>query len=494
MKDKVRMLRKNLIEELKNLDDGMIVSLTDKYDSDILELILFSGYDGYDRYYPSIDEYGNRAKCKKFALPNEILRKIDFSNVSFDNFDAKGYDFTGLHLVNLNPQKVYNKNFENSILSGVCFTDSFDGCKIGETDFTGSIGAKIDPDKIYYIYSRVFGKEIWMPYCKFDGVTFTKIIKLKAGHINGCDFTGSIGAKIYLNGFKNLTNINNCNFKDVTFIGTINNFDYLDGISFSGAKSEYGMVRINPERMKSLTKCNFDGVRFIKPIGKCNISGSNFTGSKGAKIDLRKITNFSKTNFTDAKVIGYNGEKVMVTQDGRIVKSLEDKLDNLLGLGPSNKILSKKELEDAKKKLIDNNRRLLKGKIQELLKLVSTSEKLGMDPKNLYASIPIDRELFLVWIDDHYEINREIIDLSLLRFLNLSLINFDNVMVSGIDFRHTNARINPQTVYKKDLSNATFDNGNIKFFDDFTGVNIENTDFTECEIDNKILKKIYSIN
>ena len=491
MRDKIKMLREQLIKELENLDDGMVVSL-DKYDSDILELILFDGIkDG--TIYPSIDEYGNRVSCKQFALPREILEKIDFSNVCFDNFNVTKFDFTGLHNININPQRVFAKDFSDSKLFGVNFTESFDGCRIGNTDFTGNIGVRINPYKLNNMHLKLIGDGAYLRIsgCKFAGVTFTKTMSSKKIEhiINKCDFTGSIGAKIYFN-----YTIEECNLKDVTILGIKDDVRYLENVNFSGAKSEYGMVKINPEGMYSLIKCIFDGVRFIKPIGKCNIRGSNFSGSKGAKIELRKITDFSKTNFTDAEVIGYNGEKVTVTEDGRIVKSFEDKLDDLLGLGPNNKILSKKELEDAKKKLIENNRKLLKEKIQELLKLVSTSEKLGVDPRNLYASIPIDRELFLVWIDDHYEINRDIIDLSLLRFLNLSLINFDNVMVSGIDFRHTNARINPQTVYKKDLSNAIFDNGNIKFFDDFTGVKTEKTDFTECEIDNKTLKKIYSIN
>ena len=67
----------------------------------------------------------------------------------------------------------------------------------------------------------------------------------------------------------------------------------------------------------------------------------------------------------------------------------------------------------------------------------------------------------------------------------MSLIDFTNVKVSGIDFRGSAARINPQTVYNKDLSNGVFDSSNIKFFDDLTGVNIEGADFTECEIDIK---------
>ena len=108
---------------------------------------------------------------------------------------------------------------------------------------------------------------------------------------------------------------------------------------------------------------------------------------------------------------------------------------------------------------------------------------LGIEPHKLYGTIPIEQELFLVQIDDHYEINRDIIDTSLLRFLNLSLIDFTNVKVSGIDFRYSKANIDPQKVWNKDISYSTFDNSNISPFDNFNGVNTECTNFEECNFD-----------
>ena len=95
--------------------------------------------------------------------------------------------------------------------------------------------------------------------------------------------------------------------------------------------------------------------------------------------------------------------------------------------------------------------------------------------------------MFLVSVDGHYEINRDIINTSLLRFLNLSLIDFTNVNVKGIDFRKSGARINPQTVFNKDISYCSFDDGNIKFFDNFEDVDTTETNFEECDCLTKTL-------
>lgn len=81
-------------------------------------------------------------------------------------------------------------------------------------------------------------------------------------------------------------------------------------------------------------------------------------------------------------------------------------------------------------------------------------------------------------IDDHYEIDDKY--KSVLKFLNLSTIDFTNVRLDNLDFRDTNATINPQLVYRKDISNSSFSRMNFPFFTDFTSVNISGTDFGEC--------------
>ncbi len=70
----------------------------------------------------------------------------------------------------------------------------------------------------------------------------------------------------------------------------------------------------------------------------------------------------------------------------------------------------------------------------------------------------------------------------MLPVINLSSNSFDNVKVSGIDFTGTNANIDPQTVYNKDMSHGIYDglNFTMKSFD---GVNTDDASFEGCVMD-----------
>ena len=50
--------------------------------------------------------------------------------------------------------------------------------------------------------------------------------------------------------------------------------------------------------------------------------------------------------------------------------------------------------------------------------------------------------------------------------------------MTGLNFNGSNAVFNPQVVYKKDLSNSTFEKVFFSPFANFTGVNIENSVFS----------------
>ena len=201
MEEKIKELRKKLIEQLKKLEDGSHIMLD--YDPRLLEMVLFKKTILIKKQY------------KQFALPKEALEKIDFSNVNFDDFYATNFDFTGLYGIKLNPQTIYDKNLNCSILNGVTFIGPFDDVSIQCTDFTGSTGAYIDPTKLYF-GDEDDENEINMTNCKFNGVTFTSSIKsLNIGrvrhysyyssyivkkvalpNIKGSDFTGSRNAII----------------------------------------------------------------------------------------------------------------------------------------------------------------------------------------------------------------------------------------------------------------------------------------------------------
>ena len=82
-------------------------------------------------------------------------------------------------------------------------------------------------------------------------------------------------------------------------------------------------------------------------------------------------------------------------------------------------------------------------------------------------------------VDDHFVIRSKFIPL--LRFLDLSLISFDNVDIRYVDFRGTNATIRPQNIYNKDASYAKFDDNNLPDFSNYKGVNLTGSELDENE-------------
>lgn len=111
--------------------------------------------------------------------------------------------------------------------------------------------------------------------------------------------------------------------------------------------------------------------------------------------------------------------------------------------------------------------------IEELQLLVNSGD---------YKKITIPEELLLIQVGDHLEINPIFLTQGLLKFIDFSTISFKNVKVSGIDFSYTNVSINPQEVYKKDMSNGKYRGIDFNFCS-FEGVNTLNADFTEAILD-----------
>ena len=91
-KSRIYNIRKYLIKKLKSYDG--IVSF-DEFTKDELNEILF--------------DYCNNGRSKRFALPRDIYKKIDMSNVSFENFRAHRVDFSKLTGVVIEPSKLAGK-------------------------------------------------------------------------------------------------------------------------------------------------------------------------------------------------------------------------------------------------------------------------------------------------------------------------------------------------------------------------------------------------
>lgn len=122
-------IRSILISELeKYYGEPILLPL----DAHILQQIIF------DTVLPS--------KCKKISDDLKyVLKKIDFSNIPFDNVLLKLCNFNKLKGVRINPQTIYCKDLSNCNFDGVTFIGSFDNTICTDSNFNGSTGAVINP-------------------------------------------------------------------------------------------------------------------------------------------------------------------------------------------------------------------------------------------------------------------------------------------------------------------------------------------------------------
>lgn len=143
-------------------------------------------------------------------------------------------------------------------------------------------------------------------------------------------------------------------------------------------------------------------------------------------------------------------------------------------------------LEQIQKQTDDELKLSLAEKLAELERLLgeiriyreTLASRNIKSPKRTTVS---DDQLF-IQVGDHLEILPWYLENELLPVINLSSNSFDNVKVSGIDFTGTNANIDPQTVYNKDMSHGIYDglNFTMKSFD---GVNTDDASFEGCVMD-----------
>ena len=120
-KELINLIRIGVKQELEKADKDI---LKFNVESDIIEAILFN-----------VDENG----MKTFAFPVELMRKINFDGISFDNFFAYGFDFSGFKGITLDPQKVFDKDLSYANLNGVTIVNTFDDVELVGTQSEGMI-------------------------------------------------------------------------------------------------------------------------------------------------------------------------------------------------------------------------------------------------------------------------------------------------------------------------------------------------------------------
>ena len=157
--------------------------------------------------------------------------------------------------------------------------------------------------------------------------------------------------------------------------------------------------------------------------------------------------------------------------------------------------LVRREKEEDKKREEEENEKREQKKIEEL-KRSHEREKTSMISRKeevLEKSLEVLAELeqktdsynkieisnLFIDVGDHKEINPIFLNLDMLKYIDLSLVSFKNVKVSGIDFQGCNINLNPQEVYNKDLSGCNFEGLHIPPFMDFRGVDIRGARFSQ---------------
>ena len=117
--DMIKHIREGLLVELNKINgEPRIINLR----SEFVEELLFN-----------TDEFG----MKTFAFPIELMKKVDFRGISFDNFFAYGFDFSLFKGISIDPQKVFDKDLSYANLNGVIITNTFDGVTVNGTEIEG---------------------------------------------------------------------------------------------------------------------------------------------------------------------------------------------------------------------------------------------------------------------------------------------------------------------------------------------------------------------
>ncbi len=288
-----------------------------------------------------------------------VLKYIDFSNISFAGFKAAGVNFTGYHNVTINPQTIAYKDLSNSVLKGVKFAsrtyaeDIFKDVLLVNTNFTGSVGAQIIPETVKNLAG---GK---MASVAFSGQNNGEMFK--DCDLSYMDFTGSHGAVvnpqvIYEKSLKstNLTDallVRGANFDDC----------YVTETTFNGQD-----VSLNPQtlRNKTIEHCHFNGVEFIgddEMFKDIRILDNDFTGSKNAIIDVNAIAGnyIEGNNFADTTILNLlNGKRSSLPSQTKhlklegasiVVQNQEEQeaIQNLYGLSSNTKFVSQKDNDES---------------------------------------------------------------------------------------------------------------------------------------------------
>ena len=179
--------------------------------------------------------------------------------------------------------------------------------------------------------------------------------------------------------------------------------------------------------------------------------------------DINEVASFEEF----PEVMSYEAFVSSTRKDADFVNKAKQISTDIKNKNLQNEINASKSMQDKKRQEIISQLEKLKSALNELDDTAGELSKIDVD-------------LLLKRVDDHLEINPDFI--GQLKYLDLSYVDFSNVKVDGLDFSGSNASIDPQTVYNKNMSNGKYD-GLSFIAKSFNGVNIRASSFENCNMD-----------
>lgn len=187
----------------------------------------------------------------------------------------------------------------------------------------------------------------------------------------------------------------------------------------------------------------------------------------GKKFSIKKgVTGL--LSYDDFCSLNMNTIDELIKKERKANKEIEERIKSDKEIEKAKVAKQKHELKEKEKK------QKRKEHITQLQELIAVLQE-EYDGQEIIERAEI-KNIFIE-VEDHLEFHPALI--GILKFVDLSKTFFINVKMSNIDFRGTNLVFDPQTVYKKDLSNSNFEGLHIMPFLDFTGVNIKGCRFSK---------------
>ena len=258
-----------------------------KYSSDDIESLLYAKFlmnkvtdDEITITKEEINEYLFRkesGEINKTVFNSLKYLKADFTGISFDDKNIEDLNFTGLEGVEINLDKIKNKNLRKVTFTGVKLIGTLNNSIIENTDFTGYLGeVTLDPQTV--VDKSIKGSKLSgiLINGSFDNINITSVdftnvkgdVKINPQKIPNKELMGINFCDTKLNSDENTNPIfDGCKIYDCKFKGAkgniIINLDTLDESIFP----KLSICDLTGVIVEGNTKSNYPPIHCVKQDG-----------------------------------------------------------------------------------------------------------------------------------------------------------------------------------------------------------------------------------